>query len=148
MSGGRIMASVFLGLACVLTLAVPAAMQADSLGDPGPVLLPRIVGICMAVLAVVLLLTKPQEQHALAGNTERPLIISLSLLAIPVFYLMFQYLGYTLAVGLYLLAAFYLLGLHNRKAFFRYVLAAAAFSLVSGMVFARMLGLPLPGVLP
>ena len=142
------MGAVFFALACVLTFAAPEAMHIDALGDPGPALLPRIVGVCMGVLAVLLFLQNPQQQAFAAEDIESPVIIALSLLAIPVFFALFQTLGYTIAVGLYLAVACYLLGLHNREAMFRYVLVAVAFSLTTGMVFARLLDLPLPGVLP
>lgn len=142
------MAAIFFALGWVLTFAAPEAAHADALGDPGPVLLPRMVGICMGLLAVLLFLQTPQKQDVSKQEGEKPIIICLSLLAIPLFYLMFGYLGYTFSVGLYLLMAFALLGLRNRDAIFRYALVATAFSLTSGMVFARLLDLPLPGVLP
>ena len=148
MTGCRYMAFCFFGLACVLTLGAPVATLTDALGDPGPVLLPRIVGICMGLLAVLMFLQRPQEQEISINEIENPSTISLSLLAIPVFYLMFEYLGYTIAVSMYLLVAFTLLGLHSKAALVRYALVAVAFSLTSGMVFSRLLDLPLPGVLP
>lgn len=148
MNATRPAAAVFFGLACVLTFAVPEAVQTDALGDPGPVLLPRIVGICMGLLAILLYWQVPQAHEAEDEAFEKPLIVALSLLAIPLFYLLFQVAGYTLAVGLYMAAASYLLGYHDRDALLRYVLAATAFSLGSGMIFARLLDLPLPGVLP
>lgn len=148
MTGTRLVPVIFFALACVLTFAAPEAVHSDALGDPGPALLPRIVGVCMGLLAVLLFLQDPGEAASDREPIENPLIISLSLLAFPAFYLMFQTLGYTIAVALYLAVAFYLLGLHNRDAIFRYLLVAVAFSLSSGMVFARLLDLPLPGVLP
>lgn len=149
MSGARLTGVLFLVLACVLVFAAPEAAHTDALGDPGPALLPRSVGVCVGLLAILLLLQNRQESDSATGaGTESPAIIALSLLAIPVFYLMFQVLGYTIAVGLYLAAAFYLLGAHNRGSALRYVLVAVAFSLTTGMVFVRLLDLPLPGVLP
>jgi len=135
-------------LACVLVFTAPEAAQSDALGDPGPALLPRVVGVCMGLLAVLLFLQNGHEPLAEAAGIEEPSVIVLSLLAIPVFYLIFQCLGYTIAVGLYLWGAFCLLGAHKREAVLRYVLVATAFSLTTGMVFERLLDLPLPGVLP
>lgn len=148
MTGARLTGALFLALACVLVFTAPEAAHSDALGDPGPALLPRAVGVCMGLLAILLLLQGGQTQAATGPGREKPAIIVPSLLAIPVFYLMFQFLGYTVAVGLYLAAAFYLLGAHDRASVLRYVLAAAAFSLTTGMVFVRLLDLPLPGVLP
>ena len=148
MTGCRYMSFCFFGLACVLTFGAPVATLTDALGDPGPVLLPRIVGICMGLLSVLMFLQRPQEQEISINEIENPSTISLSLLAIPVFYLMFEYLGYTIAVGIYLLVAFTLLGHRNKFALVRYALVAVAFSLTTGMVFSRLLDLPLPGVLP
>jgi uncharacterized membrane protein YccC len=142
------MSAIFFGLALLLTFGAPVAMHTGALGDPGPDLLPRIVGICMGVLAVLLFLQGSQKPDSSNDDTESPVTISLSLLAIPAFYLMFEYLGYTIAAGLYLLVAFGLLGVRNRASLLRYALAAMAFSLTTGMVFARLLELPLPGVLP
>ena len=148
MSSARLTGALFLALACVLVFAAPEAVQNDALGDPGPALLPRVVGVCMGLLAILLLLQDRPAQTATDTENEKPAIIVLSLLAIPLFYLMFQFLGYTIAVGLYLALAFYLLGVHNRESVLRYVLVAAAFSLTTGMVFVRLLDLPLPGVMP
>lgn len=148
MTGARLMAAVFFALACVLTFSAPEALHTDALGDPGPALLPRIAGICIGVLAVLLFLQNPPEEDVAGEGLESPVVISLSLLAIPFFYVIFQSIGYTIAVGLYLFAAFTLLGRRKRDTIFRYALAATAFSLVSGMLFARLLDLPLPGVLP
>lgn len=148
MRRARLIGIVFFAFACVLTFAAPEAMLGDALGDPGPALLPRIVGVCMALLSVLFFMQNPQHQVSGDTETENPAIIALALLAIPVFYLLFQTLGYTIAVAVYLAAAFYLLGAHNREAVLRYVLVAMAFSLATGMVFARLLDLPLPGVLP
>lgn len=148
MNGARLMALVFFALACVLTITAPEALHTDALGDPGPALLPRIAGVCMGVLAILLFLQNPPEEVLAGEGLESPVVITLSLLAIPFFYAMFQSLGYTIAVGLYLFAAFTLLGSRQGDAVFRYALAATAFSLASGMLFARLLDLPLPGVLP
>jgi hypothetical protein len=147
-SSTRLTGVLFLVLACVLVFAAPEAAHTDALGDPGPTLLPRVVGVCMGLLAVLLFLQDGGGTETRDEVTEKPSVIVPSLLAIPVFYLLFQFLGYTFAVGLYLLAAFYLLGAHHRAAVLRYLLAAAAFSLATGMVFVRLLDLPLPGVLP
>jgi len=148
MNGARLTGVLFLVLACVLVFTAPEAVHTDALGDPGPSLLPRAVGVCMGLLAILLLVQNRQAPAVADADREKPAIIVPSLLAIPVFYLAFQFLGYTIAVGLYLAAAFYLLGAHDRASVLRYVLAAAAFSLATGMVFVRLLDLPLPGVLP
>lgn len=148
MNGARLTGVLFLALACVLVFTAPEAAHTDALGDPGPALLPRAVGVCMGLLAILLFLQNRQELDATDTDNEKPGVITLALLAIPVFYLMFQFLGYTIAVALYLAAAFYLLGVHDRASVLRYVLAAVAFSLTTGMVFVRLLDLPLPGVLP
>ena len=148
MSKSRLTAALFFALACVLVLTAPEAAHTDALGDPGPALLPRAVGVCMGLLAVLLFLQKGPEAGAPAAAAEKTTTIVSSLLAIPVFYLVFQLSGYTIAVGLYLAAAFFLLGAHDRGSLLRYALAAAAFSLTTGMVFVRLLDLPLPGVWP
>jgi len=147
-SSTRLTGLLFLVLACVLVFAAPEAVHTDALGDPGPTLLPRVVGVCMGVLAVLLFLQDGGDAETPDAVTEKPSVIVPSLLAIPVFYLLFQLFGYTISVGLYLFAAFILLGAHDRAAVLRYVLVAAAFSLATGMVFVRLLDLPLPGVLP
>ena len=148
MNGKRILAIVFIGVACVLTFAAPVAQHTGALGDPGPVLLPRIVGLCMGLLAIVMFWQRSRDPVDSKVNVESPVVISLSLMAIPLFYLMFEYLGYTIAVALYLFLATGLLGLHTSAALVRYALVATVFSLMSGMLFARLLDLPLPGVLP
>ena len=148
MTATRVMAVMFFGLACILIFATPDTRGFDTLGDPGPGLLPRITGLCMALLAMLLFLQEPERQEHAEADLEKPLVAALSVSAIPAFYLAFALLGYTLAVGLYLVAAFCLLGSRSPGAWTRYVLAAAAFSLTSGMAFTRLLDLPLPGVYP
>jgi len=148
MNGARLTGVLFFVLACVLVFTAPEAAHTDALGDPGPALLPRAVGVCTGLLAILLFLQNRQEPDVTDADKEKPAIIVPSLMAIPVFYLLFQFLGYTIAVGLYLAAAFYLLGARDRASVLRYLLAAAAFSLTTGMVFVRLLDLPLPGVLP
>lgn len=142
------MAAVFFGLACVLTFGTPTANLTNALGDPGPALLPRIVGLCTGLLAVLLILQKEPRQKRTDSAVENPIVILLSILAIPAFYLLFEYLGYSVSVGLYLMAAFCLLGPGKGTDYFRYALVATAISLTSGMVFTRLLDLPLPGVMP
>ena len=146
--GVKIMAVLFFGLACILVIGAPEAVIGRDLGDPGPALLPRVAGYCMGLLAVVLLIQKPAPLEPGDSAIERPMLIGLSLIAVPLFYLMFQHLGYTIAAGLYLFAAFYILGNHNSAALVRYALAATAFSLASGLILSRLLDLPLPGVIP
>jgi len=147
-SSERLIGLLFLALGCMLVFTSPEAAHTDALGDPGPTLLPGAVGVCMGLLGILLSLQNRQEPADTDADNENPAVVVPSLLAIPVFYLAFQLLGYTVAVGLYLAVAFYLLGAHDRASVLRYVLAAAAFSLVTGMVFVRLLDLPLPGVLP
>lgn len=149
MTGLRVTAGVLLGLGCLLIVGVRPSVESGTLGDPGPNLLPRIVGLAMGVMAVLLFFQAEEPSPRAANPREQgPLTIALSMAAVPAFYLMFQYLGYTLSVGLYLLAAFCLLGERTGAARFRYLLAATAISLTSGLLFARLLDLPLPGVLP
>jgi len=146
--GVRILAGILLLMAGILVFTAPALQLEDSLGDPGPALLPRIAGICMAALSLILFLQTPQQPEDADEALEKRPVIVLSLLAIPLYYLAFQWLGYTLATALYLFAAFCLLGGRQPTLRFRYGLVAAAFSLASGLIFARLLNLPLPGVLP
>jgi len=145
-NGNRVLAVLFLLLALVLSFATPEAAEPDALGDPGPALLPRLVGLLTGILAVILFFQRQPLREEPQSDTGSPAVIALSLAAIPAFYLAFEYLGYTVAVAGYLFAAFCLLGLGTPAARFRYLLAAAAFSLVSGLVFSRLLDLPLPGV--
>ena len=146
--GIRILAAFLLALAIVLMFSTPGLPIEDALGDPGPAFLPRIVGACMAVLTLPLLLqvADPPEDSGQAMESRR--VITLALLAVPLYYLAFQWLGYTLATAFYLFAAFSLLGPAGILLKVRFGLAAVAFSLVSGLVLARLLNLPLPGVLP
>lgn len=148
MTGVRFTAVLFFTLACVLVIGTPATTGFETLGDPGPALLPRIVGAGTGLLAVILFPKREQPTLDTAGTTESRRIIALSLLAIPAFYLAFQLIGYTIAAALYLFTSFCILGAGNRAAYLRYALAAAAFSLASGTIFTRLLDLPLPGVLP
>ncbi len=148
MSGTRTIAVFFFMLALLLVLKSPSTVTEDSLGDPGAGLLPRLVGLATAFLAVWLFFTPRVPVVKIAESRERGLIILLSLAAIPVFYLLFQFLGYTLAVMFYLFFAFIVLGQRSPASGLRYALAAIAFSLVSGLLFGRILELPIPGVFP
>jgi hypothetical protein len=148
MSGTRTLAAAFFALAVLLVLQAPTSVIEDSLGDPGPGLLPRAVGLVTAFLAAWLFFVTRTQAEKVAENRERPVIVLLSLAAIPVFYLLFEYLGYTLAVMFYLFTAFIILGQRNAASCLRYALAAIAFSLVTGLLFSRILELPIPGVFP
>jgi len=147
-SSNRVAAGLFLALSCVLIVAAPTVVSTETLGDPGPALMPRIVGIGTAVLAIILFFQTPETPESADGALENPATVGLSLLAIPGFYLLFQSFGYTLAVAFYLVTAFCILGNRDSASRLRYALAATAFSLASGMIFSRLLDLPLPGVVP
>jgi hypothetical protein len=146
--GQGVLAALFLLLAVLLMLFAPASAVEETLGDPGPALLPRLCGAGMLLLAFLLFFqSRGAAEEAPVATERRPVIIA-STLAVPAFFLAFQWLGFTLSVALYLFFATSVLGQRSRAALLRYSLVAVAFSLLSSLLFGQLLDIPLPGLYP
>ena len=144
--GEAVAALVMLLLACgVVWQAVQ--MPPGTLGAPGPGAFPGALGVLLAVICIGLLvrawrMTATQDESIVLGHRD----IVLTLVALVVLGLLFEWLGFVLSAGLFMLVLF--------RAFspLRWIgalVAAAATAAVSYFVFVRLLGVALPpGLLP
>ncbi len=146
---------------CILILAgvyFYATEQLPSLeiGDPlGPKAFPRLLGIGLVLTAVVLLFEilrarKSKTVPAAAGVDEpqRSTYILVGLVAAwtLIYFLVFEKLGYVIATSIYLLV---LTSYFNRGKWIANVLTSLLFSLISYLMFTKLLGVNLArGILP
>ena len=145
---------------CTLVLAglyFYATEQLPSLeiGDPlGPKAFPRLLGVGLLVTAVILLLeilrarrTAPRQAAQSAKGDVRPhmVVVVVSVWTF-LYFLVFERLGYVLATIPYLLL---LMAYFNRGKWVANVLTAVLFSIVSYLMFTKLLGVNLArGLLP
>ncbi|KQX38005.1 hypothetical protein ASD04_10245 [Devosia sp. Root436] len=128
-------------------------------GDPGPQVLPLVLGVVIAILGAMLSLRNP----AVEVSTDAPLfdeadtatlippeplllraIHAVNLLAYAV---LFERLGFTLSTFIFLAIAIFLLGTRSLRGGVVAVLVAVLVSLVVGTGLKLGIGVPLPGVL-
>ena len=146
----------------VFTLALAglyfyATEQLPSLeiGDPlGPKAFPRLLGVGLLLTAVILLLeilrarkTAPRQAAPSVKGDARPymVVVVVSVWTF-VYFLLFERLGYVLATIPYLLL---LMAYFNRGKWVANVLTAVLFSLLSYLMFTKLLGVNLArGLLP
>lgn len=132
MTGPRTVAAILAVLAVVI-LATTATYPAGSQGVPGPALVPRVLGI--ALLAVsVLLLRSPGTGAPPFVRHHRAVPIAMTLLA--AYVLLWRVVPYGLLTGLVLLAFLRLTGLGWKGAIAAAVIMAATLQLL----FERGLG--------
>ena len=147
---------------CILILAgiyFWATEQLPSLeiGDPlGPKAFPRLLGIALLVTAAVLLFEiirgrKPPPASSVTapkaapGQTSVAIVAGVSVWTF-LFFLVFEALGYVIAATLYLLALTFFF---HRGKWKTNVLTSVLFSLVSYLLFTKVLGVNLArGILP
>jgi putative tricarboxylic transport membrane protein len=145
---------------CTLILAgvyFYATEQLPSLeiGDPlGPKAFPRLLGIGLVITAIVLLVEILRGRKATPSVTPpkgpssrgAQLIVAAVVVWTFLYFVVFEPLGYILSTTTYLLV---LTGYFNRGKWVANVLTSALFSLVSYLMFVKLLGVNLPpGILP
>jgi putative tricarboxylic transport membrane protein len=144
--GEAVAALVLLLLACGVVWQA-ARMPPGTLGAPGPGAFPGALGVLLAAICIGLLvrawrMSAAEDESIVLGHRD----IALTLAALVVLGLLFEWLGFVLSAGLFMLVLF--------RAFapLRWIgaiVAAAATAAVSYIVFVRLLGVSLPaGVLP
>jgi putative tricarboxylic transport membrane protein len=140
---------------CTLLLAgvyFYATEQLPSLeiGDPlGPKAFPRLLGVGLVITAVVLLVEilrarkspKPAAPPDEASSRGAQFIVGAAVLWTFLYFLMFEALGYVLATSIYLLV---LTSYFNRGKWVANVLTSVLFSLISYLMFTKLLGVNLP----
>lgn len=123
-------------------LWVVYALQSFPLGglsEPGPALWPVIVGVLLAVLSVILLLTEDTEDHE--PFTRKARLVALGVVSTAVFIVIFEQVGFVVAGFLLLLFWMRYLG---RESWKLSLIVAAGVTLVFYYVFGPLLGVPLP----
>jgi len=144
--GEALAALVLLLLACgVVWQAVQ--MPPGTLGAPGPGAFPGALGVLLAAICIGLLvrawrMTGAEDEAIVLGHRD----IALTLVALVVLGVVFEWLGFVLSAGLFMLVLF---RAFSPLRWFGAIVAAAATAGVSYLVFVRLLGVSLPpGLLP
>lgn len=144
---------------CTLILAGAyfyATEQLPSLeiGDPlGPKAFPRLLGVGLVIAAIVLLLeilrarkAAPKAKVADPQARGATLVVGAVALWTLLYFVLFERLGYILSTSIYLLV---LTGYFNRGKTVANVTTSILFSVISYLMFTKLLGVNLPpGILP
>jgi hypothetical protein len=120
-----------------------AVMPPGTLGAPGPGYFPRALGVLLAAVSAGLLvrawrLTTATDEAVVLGHRD----IALTIVALAVLGLVFEYFGYVLSATLFMLV---LLRAFSGLGWLRSLAAAVATVLVSYIIFVQVLGVSLPG---
>ena len=125
------------------------------IGDPlGPKAFPRLLGVGLLITAVVLLLEILRGRKAApkpavapeAGAGGSIIVVGAVALWTLLYFIMFERLGYVLATSIYLLV---LTNYFNRGKRIANVATSILFSVISYLMFTKLLGVNLPpGILP
>jgi len=139
-----------------MTIAAPFA----SSGDPGPAVVPTVLGVLLAGLGLLLALRKPvaepedPEDHTVPREDDqvvriaaptriRQILLGVSFVA---FVALFDILGFSLSAILFLLASMVLLGPANPAYFARAAALSVCVVLLVGFILNGLLDLSVPGV--
>jgi putative tricarboxylic transport membrane protein len=139
-------ALVLLLLACGVVWQ-SAQMPPGTLGAPGPGAFPGALGVLLGAICIGLLvrawrMTAAEDESIVLGHRD----IALTLVALVVLGVVFEWLGFVLSAGLFMLVLF---RAFSPLRWFGAIVAAAATAGVSYLVFVRLLGVSLPpGLLP
>lgn len=160
------LALAVLGLAMAgyaMTISAPFA----SSGDPGPAVVPRALGVLLALLGLLLALRRPRtatgdpDERAEAPPATGPVNAEAQVLRLPApapwrqaalglafvaFVALFDMLGFTLSAALFLLAGMALLGPPGPAHLTRAAALALGIALALGFILNGLLDLTLPGV--
>ncbi|WP_138466189.1 tripartite tricarboxylate transporter TctB family protein [Poseidonocella sp. HB161398] len=154
MNPNRFAALAFFGVALVLILSNRTLGTIDMAGDPGPLLMPRLVGGLMLALSVLLALAPApraasgEEPPAPATPSALPLPAIAGLVAAALCYaLLFSRIGFTLSTAGFLTAAILCFGPRGPRAIAVAAATGAGVALVLGFLLQTVLGVYLPGVL-
>lgn len=159
MQADRYIGAGFFILGVVMTWdATRIAFPMLGTGDPGPRVLPMVLGVLIAVLGAILCLRRPEIAAGEAAQMEdadtatiipaEPLLFQvLHTLNLLVYAVFFERLGFSLSTFAFLVIAIFLLGARTLRGGIVAVAAAAAVTLVVGTGLKLGVGVPLPGVL-
>ncbi|WP_172329422.1 tripartite tricarboxylate transporter TctB family protein [Mangrovicoccus sp. HB161399] len=148
MSSTRISALAFLALAVFMLWSNEQLGKIDMMGDPGPLLMPRITGGLMAALALLLALRPDAGEAPKAAASALPLPAVAGLVAAVLGYAaLFGILGFTLSTALFLATAILLFGPRRPRDIGIAAAVGIAVSLGLGLVLNGLLGVNLPGTL-
>jgi hypothetical protein len=128
-------------------------------GDPGPQVLPLVLGVVIAILGAMLSLRNPavaasadaplfdDADTATLIPPETPLLRTIHAVNLVAYAVLFERLGFTLSTVIFLAIAIFLLGTRSLRGAIVAILVAALVSLVVGTGLKLGIGVPLPGVL-
>ena len=148
MTANRLFGIGFLFLA-VFMFAISEQIEVpDLMGDPGPLLLPRIVEFLMGGLGIALSFMKGKPVPAIeTGPRGGFAVLAMSAAAALLFVILLDMSGFTVATAVYLFLATAILGNRTPKALVSYLIGACVASVVLGFILGSLLELPLPGIL-
>jgi len=144
---GEIAAGIVLLVFACAIVWVSLLMPAGDAGAPGPGYFPRALGLLLAIASIVLIaralrLRNGADEAIALGNRD----IAITLLALLVLGLVFEFVGYLIAATLFMLA---LLRAFSRLGWIASTVAAVASAVASYALFVKLLGVTLPvGLLP
>ena len=147
MRRGELAAGVVLLLFACAILWGALQMSAGTSGAPGPGFLPRVLGSLLALLSIGLIVRalrlEPAADTTVAlGHRD----ITLTVFALVVFGLAFEYAGFVLSATLFM---FVLLRAFAKRGWLSSLAAAIAIVLVAYYIFVKLLGVSLPaGLVP
>jgi len=141
--GHHIGALVPLALGLVWVYSAVSSFDLGGLRDPGPALWPVVVGVFTAAMGLLLWLTERDDTEYEQFTSKWKLVV-LGAVATAVFIVIYTYVGFLVAG--FLLMAFWCR--HLGKESWRLSLIVAASSSILGyMIFAELLGVPIPSPL-
>jgi hypothetical protein len=128
-------------------------------GDPGPRILPLVLGVLIAVLGAGLGLRPPaavagpraeadETDSAVVIPAEPPLLRVAHAFNVVAYVALFERLGFTAATFIFLSLAIFLLGRRNLRGAALAALSAAIVTLAVGFGLKTGVGVQLPGVFP
>jgi hypothetical protein len=128
-------------------------------GDPGPQVLPLVLGVLIAFLGAALCLRKPvvaagaeaplfdDADTATLVPAEPPVMQVIHVVNLLAYAVLFERLGFTLSTFIFLAIAIFLLGARSLRGAIVAIVVAALVSLAVGTGLKLGVGVPLPGVL-
>jgi putative tricarboxylic transport membrane protein len=125
------------------------------IGDPlGPKAFPRLLGILLVITAIILLVEMIRGRKVVQSDVPSrgvstigsSMVVAAVVVWTFLYFLVFELLGYVVATAIYLLV---LMAYFHRHKWTSNVVTAVLFSLISYLMFTKLLGVNLaPGILP
>lgn len=160
MTANQIAGAVFALIAVMLLFVGHSIEYPDMMGDPGPLLMPRLTAVLMLFLAALLILrpaptttTGPTggaddaPQAAAGKGRSEHVAIAIVGISLVLYALLLVPLGFTVVTALFLFATIVGIGPRTLRALLRAAAVALGISLAIGGAMYHLLGVPLPGIL-